>query len=78
MAEKMGSQWTWALDASVWDGPPLHTCPPLSFSKTPLAGGLDPAASHVDKASTWEKGPVVSNPDPATHHVQPWASHLPL
>ncbi|KAM5253695.1 PH and SEC7 domain-containing protein 4 isoform 11-T27 [Hipposideros larvatus] len=50
------------------------TAPPgRRNSETTLADGLDPAASHMDKASTWEKGPVGSDPDPATHHVQPWA-----
>lgn len=49
------------------------TAPPgRRNSETTLADGLDPAASHMDKASTWEKGPVGSDPDPATHHVQPW------
>lgn len=57
---------------------PGHTCPPLSFSETPLADSLGAAACCVDKASTWEKGHIGSDPRPDTHPVQPWASHFPF
>ncbi|XP_032956781.1 PH and SEC7 domain-containing protein 4 isoform X3 [Rhinolophus ferrumequinum] len=59
---------SWAVVDTTDQAP---TAPP-GDSETPLADGLNPAVSHVDKASIWEKGPVGSNPDPATHHVQPW------
>ncbi|XP_032325372.1 PH and SEC7 domain-containing protein 4 isoform X1 [Camelus ferus] len=67
---------SWAVgDASTTpEGPP--TAPPSQEeSETPLGDSHDPAppvASCVDKALTWETGPVGSASSPAIHPVQPW------
>ncbi|KAM5317203.1 PH and SEC7 domain-containing protein 4 isoform 3-T3 [Glossophaga mutica] len=47
--------------------------PGLAESETSLAGSLDPAASCVDRALTWETRYIRSDPGPATHPVQPSA-----
>lgn len=51
----------------------------LLLSKTSLGDSRDPTvsvASCVDKALTWETRHVGSALSPATHPVQPWASHF--
>ncbi|CAK6435299.1 unnamed protein product [Pipistrellus nathusii] len=48
--------------------PQALTAPPSWVgSEASLAGSLDPAASSVDEALTWETGHARSDPSPATH-----------
>ena len=52
----------------------------LFFLKSSLRDSLEPAspaASCVDQTLSWETEHVESNGRPATHPVQPWASHFP-
>lgn len=66
----------------MWEGlgncfPRSNYSPLLFSSKTSLAGSLDPAASCMDRALTWETRYIRSDPGPATHPVQCSASSFP-
>ncbi|XP_072807597.1 PH and SEC7 domain-containing protein 4 isoform X4 [Vicugna pacos] len=72
---------SWAVGdaATTPEGPPAAP-PSQEESETPLGQSHDPAppaASCVDKALTWETGPVGSASSPAIHPVQPWALPSP-